>query len=90
MITDLKNGRFNLKITQNLTDYLSCRVLENQSHNEILILQPHAINKLRDKFEDEVLEIGKYKTSGTPRFKIVCPNGNSELIDDKFTKKVQI
>ena len=56
LITDLRNGGFNLKITQNLTDYLSCQVLENQSHNEILILQPHLINNLRDKFEDEVFE----------------------------------
>jgi hypothetical protein len=34
LITDLKYGGFNLKVTQNLTDYLSCRVLENQSHND--------------------------------------------------------
>jgi hypothetical protein len=26
LITDLKNGGFNLKITQNLTDFLSCHV----------------------------------------------------------------
>ena len=56
LITDLKNGGFNLKITQNLTEYLSCQFSENQSHNEILTLQPHLINNLRDKFEDEVFE----------------------------------
>jgi Reverse transcriptase (RNA-dependent DNA polymerase) len=87
LITDLKNGGFNLKITQNLTDYLSCRVLENQAQNEILILQPHLINNLRDKFEDEVFGKGTYKAPGTPRFKVVRPDENSELIDDNLQKR---
>ena len=87
LITDLKKGGFNLKITQNLTDYLSCRVLENQAQNKILILQPHLINKLRNKFEDEVFGKGTYKTPGTPRFKVVCPYENSELINDNLQKR---
>jgi Reverse transcriptase (RNA-dependent DNA polymerase) len=72
LITDLKNGGFNLKLKQNLTDYLICRVLENQAQHEILILQPNLINNLRDKFEDEVLGKVTYKTPGTPRFKVFC------------------
>jgi hypothetical protein len=87
LITNLKNGGFNLKITQKLTDYFSCRVLENQAQNEILRLQPHLINNLRDKFEDEVFGKGTYKTPGTPRLKVVCPNENSELIDDNLQKR---
>jgi len=87
LIEDLKNGGFSLKVTQDLTDYLSCRVLKNQAHNEILILQPHLINNLRDKFEDEVLERGTYKTPGTPRFKIVRPDEKSELIDNNLQKR---
>jgi Reverse transcriptase (RNA-dependent DNA polymerase) len=43
LITDLKNGGFNLKITQNLTDYLSGQVLENQAQNKILILKQNEI-----------------------------------------------
>jgi hypothetical protein len=87
LITDVKNGGFNLKIPQNLTDYLTCRVLENQSENEILILQPHLINNLRDTFEDEVLGKGTYKIPGTSRFKVVCPDENSELINDNLQKR---
>jgi hypothetical protein len=82
LITGLKNGGFNLKITQNLTNYLSCQVLENEAPSEISILQPYLINNLRDKFEDEVLGKGTYKTPGTPRFKVVRTDENSELIDD--------
>jgi Reverse transcriptase (RNA-dependent DNA polymerase) len=79
LINNLKNGGFNIKITQNLTDYLSCQILDNPAQNEILILQPHLINNLRDKFEDEVFGKGTYKTPGTPRFKAVCPDENYVL-----------
>jgi hypothetical protein len=41
---------------------------------------------LRDTFEDEVLGKGTYKTPVTPRFKVVCPNENSELIDGNLKK----
>jgi hypothetical protein len=51
-----------------------------------MILQPHLINNLRDKFGDEVLEKGTYKTPGTPRFKVVCSDENFELIDDNLQK----
>jgi hypothetical protein len=71
LITDLKTGGFSLKVTKQLTDYLSCHVLENESRNEILILQPHLINNLKDKFEEEVAQKRDYKTPGTPRFRIV-------------------
>jgi hypothetical protein len=49
-----------------IIDVLSCRVLENESRNEILILQPHLMNNLKDKFEEEVAQKKDYKTPGTP------------------------
>jgi hypothetical protein len=73
-----------------LTDYLSYQVLEDQAQNEMLILQPHLIDNFRDKFEDEVFGKGTYKTPGTPRYKVVRPDENSELINDNLQEKVQI
>jgi hypothetical protein len=70
LITDLKNGEFNLKIAQNLTNYLSCRVLENQAQNEVLILQLRLINKLRD---DEVFGKGTYKLLVLQDSKLFAP-----------------
>ena len=80
---DLKEGGFNLKVTNHLTDYLSCRILENESKNEILILQPHPINNLRDKFEEEVVQKRVYKSPGTPRFIVVCPGE----LQERYCKK---
>jgi hypothetical protein len=48
-IVALKENGFNLKIEYNLTDYLSCCVIEDEKLNRILILQPHLINNLQAK-----------------------------------------
>jgi hypothetical protein len=49
--------------------------------NCIWIFQPHLINNLQAKFGDEVVYKRAYQTPGTPRFKIVCPDDEADLID---------
>ena len=87
LIDDLKSSGFNLKIENNLTDYLSCRIIENKERGEILVMQPHLINRLIEKFGDEVKDKRVYKTPGTPRFKIVRPDCDSELIDKETQQR---
>jgi len=87
LIVELNNGGFNLKITSSLTDYLSCRVIESESRKEIKIAQPHLINNLSNKFEEEVRRLKVFKTPGTPRFKIVRPDDDSALIDSELQKR---
>jgi Reverse transcriptase (RNA-dependent DNA polymerase) len=81
LIIALKENGFNLKIEYNLTDYLSCRVIEDEKLNCILILQPHLINNLQAKFGEEVANKRAFRTPGTPRFKIVCPDDEADLIN---------
>jgi hypothetical protein len=52
--------------------YLTCQLIENTESKNILILQPLLINNLDAKFGNEVKNERVLKTSGTPRFKIVC------------------
>jgi hypothetical protein len=54
LIDALEENGFNLKIENNLTDYLSCRVIGGVKLNRILILQPHLSNNLQAKFGEEV------------------------------------
>ena len=54
LIVELKEIGYNLKIENNLTDYLSCRVAEDVKLNQILILHHHLINNLQSKFGEEV------------------------------------
>jgi hypothetical protein len=81
VIQGLKASGFNLKVESSLKDYLSCRVIEDLEPKSIMILQPHLINNLEAKFEQEVCNKTVYKTPGTPRFKIVCPDVDDDVID---------
>jgi hypothetical protein len=83
----LKTSGFNLKVENNLTDYLSCQLIENIELKEILILQPHLINNLEAKFGDEVKSKRVYKTPGTPRFKIVCPENDDDIIEPDLQRR---
>ena len=87
LIVDLKVKGFNLKVEKDLKDYLSCRIVENAEKNEILILQPHLINNLVERFGEEVQDRRIYKTPGTPRFKITRPNDESDLLETDLQKR---
>jgi hypothetical protein len=81
VIQGLKASGFNLKVESSLKDNLSCYVIEDLESKSILILQPHLINNLEAKFEQEVCNKRVYKTPGTPRFKIVRPATDDDVID---------
>jgi hypothetical protein len=77
----MKTSGFSLKVENNLTDYLRCQLIENAELKEILILQSHLINNLEANFGDEVRNKRIYKTLRTPRFKIVCPENDNDIIE---------
>jgi hypothetical protein len=52
-----------------------------------MILHPHLINNLEGKFGKEVLEKRAYRTPGTPRFKVIHPNQDLELIDPELQSR---
>jgi hypothetical protein len=89
VIQGLKASGFNLKVESSLKDYLSCHVIEDLESKSILILQPHLIINLEAKFEQEVCNKRVYKTPGTPRFKIVCPATNDDVIDADLQGRYQ-
>jgi hypothetical protein len=70
-----------LKVESSLKDYLSCLVMEDLESKSILSLQPHLINNLEAKFGQEVCNKRVYKTPGTPRFKIVRPTADDDVIN---------
>jgi hypothetical protein len=46
-----------------------------------LILQPHLINNLEAKFGNEVKDKRVYKTPRKPRFKIIQPENDDDIIE---------
>jgi hypothetical protein len=87
LIVALKTSGFNLKVENILTDYLSCQLIANAESKEVLILQPHLINNLEAKFGDEVKSKRVYKTLGTPRFKIVCPDNDDDIMEPNLQSR---
>jgi hypothetical protein len=83
----LKTKGFNLKIESSLKDYLSCRVIEDPDLKSILILQQHLINNLEAKFGNDVYNKRVYRTLGTPRFKIVRPDDDTDVINSTLQSR---
>ena len=87
LVDELKIHGFNLKVEEELVDYLSCRIIENEHNNSILMLQPHLISGLIEKFGLEVKDKKMFKTPGTPRFKVIRSTEDMDLIDEKMQSK---
>jgi hypothetical protein len=88
MINCLKNCDFGLKIEDNLTYYLSCKIQINQATKTTYVMQPHLnlIKCLSDKFGEEVEDLCNYGTPGTPRFLIVRPD-DADKVDAAMQSK---
>jgi hypothetical protein len=57
---------------------LSNPAIEDKEFNQVMILQPHLIKNLQHKFGNEVLQTRTHRTPGTPRFRVIHPDQDSE------------
>jgi Reverse transcriptase (RNA-dependent DNA polymerase) len=86
LVDYLKTSGFNLKIENNLTDYLSCHNIEHEEKGEILVIQPHFINCLIEKFGDEVKDRKFYKLLACQGSKLFDLIVIQNLSIEKFNK----
>ena len=82
VIENLKEFGFQLKVVNDLVDYLSCRII--QEEGKIWILQPHLLKHLEQKFGEEVSGLQEYSTPGTPRFRVVRPKEEMDKIESEL------
>jgi Reverse transcriptase (RNA-dependent DNA polymerase) len=54
LIVELKENGFSLRIENNLNDYLSCCVIEDEDMNQILILQLHTLTTCKLNLETKM------------------------------------
>ena len=66
VVNKLKNFNLNLKIDQELKDYLSCEIHFASDRKSAILHQAHIIRSIRNEFEKEVRDLQEYKTPGTP------------------------
>jgi uncharacterized protein YdaT len=66
----------NVKIEDDLSDYLSCTTVFNKNKTKAWLGQPHMVRKIADKFGDMVQNLQTYRTPGTPNQGIIrAPKG---------------
>ena len=65
-VEDLKKQRLMVKVSEKLTDYLSCLIKFLQDRKSAWVGQPHLIAKLQEKFGLLVTKMQSYHTPGTP------------------------
>jgi hypothetical protein len=57
VIHELKGHNFGKKVEDNLSDYLSCKIVQERDTVKGWIMQPHLIDNLEKKFGEEVNKI---------------------------------
>jgi len=73
LIEDLKKHVLLVKVTEDMTGYLSCNIAFSQDGKSMWIGQPHLIWKLKQKFGAMVKDLQTYATPRTPGLHMVCP-----------------
>ena len=86
LIVELEK-HFSLKVERNVVDYLSCNIIGMNKENKFVIIQPHLITRLEEKFNEETTNKRNYGTPGTPRFKIQRPTEGMDQLDEEHQKK---
>ncbi len=72
-ITKIIANSFDVKVEDDLTDYLSCNILFNKNKTKAWLGQPHLIKNLEKKYGEAVKSLQAYKTPGTPAQRLVRP-----------------
>ncbi len=70
-VEDLKKQGLMVKVSEKLTDYLSCMIKLSQDRKSAWVGQPHLIAKLHEKFGHLVTKMQSYCTPGTPGQRVV-------------------
>jgi hypothetical protein len=48
LIEELQKHEFNLKIKEDVKEYLSCCIIESKDKSKLTMVQPHLLNRLID------------------------------------------
>jgi len=62
----LKENGLVIKVSEGLSDYLSCSIAVSKDGKKAWIGQPHLVKKLEKKFGEMVANMQSYRTPGTP------------------------
>ena len=84
---EFSKTEFTFTVEDTLDDYLSCEVLIDKAEKRGWIGQPHMVKKIEKTFGEEVKGLKNYQTPGTPGFKIMKPENESEMISEELQSR---
>jgi hypothetical protein len=88
LLDELKKCKLNLKIENDMVEYLSCCIVETKGERKLTMIQPHLLNRLNQKFGEEIKDMmRKCMKSSTPRFKIQKYTNDIEVLDGEHQSK---
>ena len=67
VIKDIVSTGYTVKVEDDLSDYLSCKIIFDKEKKKAWLGQPHLIKNLETKFGEDVKGLQRYNTPGTPR-----------------------
>ena len=70
-IVGIKKWGLQVTVEDNLSDYLSCKILFNKDRTKAWLGQPHLIKNIKAKFGEMVSNLQTYRTPGTPNQGII-------------------
>ncbi len=88
-IKDLKAQGLTVKVSERLTDYLSCSIKVSANRKSAWIGQLHLIAKLHEKSGHLVSKMHVYHTPGTPGQRIICVTDEDKKISKEDQKIYQ-
>ena len=86
MERELQESGLVIKVTENLTDYLSCEIKLDEKMESGYLRQPHLIASLKKSFEELVKSKQKYKTPGTPGQGVLRPESDEMKVSSEKQK----
>ena len=86
-LEEFKKSEFTFTLEEGLSDYLSCDIQIDRSAKVGWIGQPHMVKKIEKTFGEEVAKLQSYTTPGTPGFKALKTEDESEWISDELQSR---
>ena len=83
--TEQVASAFNVKIEDEMEDYLGCEFVTTEDGTCGWLGQPHVIKTLEKKFGDDVKNMKVYNTPGTPGFSAVKPEEDQQVSEGEMT-----
>jgi hypothetical protein len=86
LFQQLRDKQLELKVAEDMEDYLSCQVLFTRDGKGAWLGQPHMVKKLLKTFGQHIESVKSTKTPGPPGVTIDRPQGNDPVLEPEQQK----